>query len=102
MKYKVGKKSDFKNHEIKSFEFDENKICVVLHDAKLHAFQNTCPHQHMPLDMGLIRDNTVVCTLHGWKFDLETGRCESNPTCNLPIYSIETEGDEIFVQVEEK
>lgn len=39
--------------------------------------ERTCPHRHADLAVfGEIDDDcTLVCTLHGWRFDLETGRC---------------------------
>jgi UDP-MurNAc hydroxylase len=38
--------------------------------------QRRCPHRNADLSVfGEIEDTTLVCTLHGWRFDLETGRC---------------------------
>jgi UDP-MurNAc hydroxylase len=36
-----------------------------------------CPHQHVDLkECGYINDdNELVCPLHGWKFNLENGKC---------------------------
>ena len=38
--------------------------------------ERTCPHRHADLAVfGEIDGCELVCTLHGWRFDLETGRC---------------------------
>jgi UDP-MurNAc hydroxylase len=38
--------------------------------------QRRCPHRNADLSVfGEVRDGELVCTLHGWRFDLETGRC---------------------------
>ena len=38
--------------------------------------QRRCPHRNADLAVfGEIEDCTLTCTLHGWRFDLETGRC---------------------------
>ena len=38
--------------------------------------ERTCPHRHADLAVfGELDDGELVCTLHGWRFDLETGRC---------------------------
>ena len=38
--------------------------------------QRTCPHRAADLSVfGEIEDGELVCTLHGWRFDLETGTC---------------------------
>lgn len=38
--------------------------------------QRRCPHRNADLTVfGEVDDCTLTCTLHGWRFDLETGRC---------------------------
>jgi UDP-MurNAc hydroxylase len=38
--------------------------------------QRRCPHRQADLAaFGEIEGETLVCTLHGWRFDLTTGRC---------------------------
>jgi UDP-MurNAc hydroxylase len=41
-----------------------------------YLVQRLCPHRLADLGVfGEIDDDQLVCTLHGWRFDLETGRC---------------------------
>ncbi len=41
-----------------------------------HIVQRRCPHRNADLEaFGEIDGCEFVCTLHGWRFDLETGRC---------------------------
>ncbi len=41
-----------------------------------YVMERTCPHRHADLTVfGEIDGCTMVCTLHGWRFDLETGEC---------------------------
>ena len=41
-----------------------------------YVVQRRCPHRNADLAVfGEIDGCTLVCTLHGWRFDLETGRC---------------------------
>ena len=41
-----------------------------------YVVQRYCPHRRADLTVfGELEGSTLVCTLHGWKFDLETGRC---------------------------
>ncbi len=41
-----------------------------------HICERTCPHRQADLSVfGEIDGNHLVCTLHGWRFDLETGEC---------------------------
>lgn len=47
------------------------------------AVENKCPHLGGPLADGIVSGRTVVCPLHAWKIDLESGqvtnRREENP-----------------------
>jgi len=41
-----------------------------------YIVERLCPHRQADLSVfGEIDDGEFVCTLHGWRFDLETGRC---------------------------
>lgn len=38
------------------------------------AYRNRCLHQDSPLDGGWVRDGTLTCPLHFWRYDAATGR----------------------------
>ena len=41
-----------------------------------YIMERACPHRQADLSVfGEIEDGVLVCTLHGWRFDLETGEC---------------------------
>jgi UDP-MurNAc hydroxylase len=41
-----------------------------------YVFERFCPHRRADLAVfGTIEDTTLTCHLHGWQFDLDTGRC---------------------------
>jgi nitrite reductase (NADH) small subunit len=40
------------------------------------ATENRCPHQGGPLCDGIVTSSSVVCPLHAWKVNLETGAVE--------------------------
>jgi len=43
-----------------------------------YEMQRTCPHRGADLTVfGEISGDDLVCTLHGWKFDLATGTCRN-------------------------
>ena len=50
---------------------------------RILAVENACPHQGGPLCDGIVSGNKVVCPLHSWKFDLDTGLpvAASRPGC---------------------
>ena len=52
-------------------------------NGRFVTIENECPHQGGPLCDGIVSGTTVVCPLHGWRFDLETGMAvrASLPSC---------------------
>ena len=41
--------------------------------------QRRCPHLKADLSkFGVVEGNTLTCNLHGWQWDLETGRCKTS------------------------
>ncbi len=62
------------------------------------AVQNACPHQGGPLCDGILAGTTVVCPLHNWRFDLETGGAvaASLPVC-LTVYPVRVEDGVVLV-----
>ena len=48
-------------------------------DGAPAALEDACPHRKLPLSMGQLEGDTVVCGYHGLTFDC-TGRCTDSPT----------------------
>lgn len=69
----------------------ENERVAVFHtrSGQFFATQADCPHRNGPLADGLVGGNTVICPLHAWKFDLNTGQL-SGGDCRLKTYAIRT------------
>jgi len=61
---------------------DEPVTVFRTRDGRLFASSATCPHGKGPLADGLIGGTKVVCPLHGFAFDLGSGRClNANGNC---------------------
>ena len=43
---------------------------------RIVATDNRCPHRAGPLADGIVSGNAVVCPLHGWKINLQSGMVE--------------------------
>ena len=39
----------------------------------------------------------VTCPLHGWEYDVRTGRNVANPVARLRTYAVRVEGDDVLV-----
>lgn len=58
-----------------------------------HLIQRRCPHLQADLArFGRVKDGILTCTMHGWQFDIATGRCLTSDQCRLYTRPIEDEG----------
>ena len=72
--------------EGRTFAVGAERIAVFRgREGSLFATQAECPHKGGPLADGLLGGRTLICPLHGWKFDLGTGQTTSGE-CSLKIY----------------
>jgi nitrite reductase (NADH) small subunit len=68
--------------------------------GELFATQATCPHRGGPLADGLLGGCTLICPLHGWKFDLANGAVLRGE-CGLTTYAVRVSTAlQIVVQLE--
>jgi len=54
----------------------EREIALFNLGSSFLATDNQCPHQGGPLCDGIVTGGSVVCPLHAWKVNLETGQVE--------------------------
>jgi nitrite reductase (NADH) small subunit len=69
---------------------------------RFHATDNVCPHQGGPLCDGIVTGRAVVCPLHGWKINLESGAIERPAGARHPAvrtYTVRQEGGVIAVGI---
>lgn len=65
------------------------------------AIDNRCPHKQGPLADGIVSGHTVVCPLHAWKIDLETGSVArpTGPSACVTSYDVKVEDGIVIVAV---
>lgn len=78
---------------------DGREIAVFDVEGSLYAISNICPHQHSAvLAEGHVEDGCVTCPLHGWVYDIRTGRAVVGGRA-LETYTVVEEEGEVFVDV---
>lgn len=76
------------------------EVAIFRLEDRCLTIENKCPHKGGPLCDGIVSGATVVCPLHGQRFDLETGMpvLASQPG-GVATYPTRVEGGIIFVDL---
>jgi nitrite reductase/ring-hydroxylating ferredoxin subunit len=67
-------------------------------NGEFHAIENFCPHKGAPLADGRLCGHTIECDLHGWRFDVRTGRCLTS-NAGVESYAVIVEDGWIKIMV---
>jgi nitrite reductase (NADH) small subunit len=82
----------------RAFEVGGRRIAVFkARDGKLFAVDNACPHKGGPLSDGMVVGHQVVCPLHAFRFEADTGACDQPGVCPVGAYPVEVETDTVYV-----
>lgn len=91
---------DIPLREGRSVSFGDRDIAIFNLGGRFVAISNKCPHKGGPLSDGMVAGNTVVCPLHAWKLELDSGEVE-RPTGTLAcVETFRVRVDAGFVFVE--
>jgi len=64
------------------------------------AVSDTCPHAGGSLSQGLLDGRDLICPLHAWGFDIQTGRSPDDPSCALQVHEVRVTDGVIEVRLE--
>lgn len=87
--------------QMRYVEVDGLPIALANVAGTIYAFSDSCRHQGGSLSSGVLRDDVVTCPLHGWAFNVRSGKAVIPPVgLRVPTYPVQIEGDDVFVVVE--
>jgi nitrite reductase/ring-hydroxylating ferredoxin subunit len=70
--------SDLRDKSFKKITLQNNEEIVIgKMDNKLFAFNNICPHRGASLTKGTLHGNNIVCYMHGYEYNVFTGKLEN-------------------------
>lgn len=86
-----------------AFKIDGADIILLHEEGHTFAFSRTCPHQHYSLDYARVTNGIVLCSAHGFEFDLNRSGALVKPVgfpCSaLRTYDLVYEADRIGIMV---
>ena len=93
----IAKVGDIPPGTAKSFQLKGLYVAVFNCGGKFYASSNICKHEGGFLADGYLTGTTVMCPLHGWEYQVDSGECLTAPGANLKTYPLQVHGDEIQV-----
>jgi nitrite reductase/ring-hydroxylating ferredoxin subunit len=116
MLYKICKGSDIPENSMRAFPVDKKDVLLVRHNGVLLACNNSCPHRGASLSKGEIKGDNIICYMHGYEFDIFTGKLVNmkswkrdsrwmeqtaawRESGDLTLYSVEEKDNEVYVEI---
>ncbi|MBN8787159.1 MAG: nitrite reductase (NAD(P)H) small subunit [Terrimonas sp.] len=89
---------DFAGNNIATAVVNGKKICIAKYNNGLYGFAYKCPHAGGIMADGYINPaGYVVCPVHRYKFDIQTGRNVSGEGYYMKYWPVRITEDGIFI-----
>lgn len=76
------------------------RICLVKHNNRFFAVQDSCTHSGASLSQGTINYlGEVICPLHNYCFSLQSGQELSSRSRDLTVYPLKIDDSGFFIGV---
>jgi nitrite reductase (NADH) small subunit len=75
----------------RSLQVAGHEVAIFNLGDRFLAIDNRCPHNQGPLCDGIVSGTTVVCPLHAWKVDLESGAVQRPQDTQACVKTFRTE-----------
>lgn len=99
---KICKVSDIPERKGIRFEIEEYDLAIFKIDGEVFVISNICPHNHTAqMFNGYLMGHSISCPIHGWRFDLRTGKTLSNNS-NIKTFETKIEDDYLLVNLSQK
>ncbi|WP_312115021.1 Rieske (2Fe-2S) protein [Brevibacillus reuszeri] len=112
-------KDELQEGQRQLIEVDGVEIAILNIDGEYYGIWNKCPHQGVPMIYGSVggtqlpsmphqynygRMNEIIsCPLHGWEFDLKTGKTLFDPDkVSIKTYEVTEEQEMIVLKLEKQ
>lgn len=85
-------------YTVQSIHVAGKKVCLAHTDEGFFAVSDKCPHNGASLSNGYCtKENSVVCPVHRYHFDLRTGRAKSGLGDVVDTYPLEIRDDGVYI-----
>ena len=74
-------------------------IVIFKRNEEMFAVNNVCAHQHFSmLHQGKVDGYEVTCPMHGWTYDMRTGKSTTGQG-QVSTYTVQVVGEDVFIEI---
>ena len=97
---KIAKTKDFEGQRFQTYRVIARTIGIFKEpDGSFYAIEMLCKHQNADLSAGTLDGDVATCPRHGWKYNVRTGECLTNPSTPLRRFALKVEDGTISVSI---
>lgn len=71
---------------IKKVRLGNREIAIVRIGERIYGFATFCPHRGASLIQGTIHSGEIICPLHHYRFELQSGRSKAGDCSDLETF----------------
>ncbi len=91
---------EFPAGTVRPVEIFGRRYALARTDAGFFATADRCPHAGGSLGEGELQDGALACSMHGYRFDLSDGSCESDPDLSASIVEVKIQDSKLFLETD--
>lgn len=76
---------------------ENKKYTLVINEGNLYIFQSKCPHAGGSLYTGWCEKNKLICPIHRYSYDLESGKGSAGQGDYITKFPLKWESGNLFV-----
>jgi len=99
LEVRVAACGDLADGQARHVKIGRHDIALVRAAGEYFALSNVCRHAFAPLSEGFVDGYTLMCSWHGWRYDVRDGTTD-HPNADVRTYPVTVRGGEVFVAVE--
>jgi nitrite reductase/ring-hydroxylating ferredoxin subunit len=84
---------------IKKVKVRGKTLCLVSVDDKVYALGARCPHASGDLTQGWCKEGKLICPVHRYSYNLETGKGSDGQNDYIESYPVEIKGKTVYVGI---
>jgi toluene monooxygenase system ferredoxin subunit len=92
--------ADLWDGEMQSCTLGARRILVLKLDGVVHAYEDRCAHQGVPLSEGEFEDGILTCRAHHWQYDMRSGHGVNPASACLKSMPVRVENGSILVDAD--